>query len=297
MLPALGKPFVVRIMDRLRRIGVNQFVVVVGVDEGALASFLNTQWYPDVKVEFKLRAGGESLATILSEIVQEYPEPFIVTTYTSFAQANFPERLLNTFEKDGLDDLLLSVAPTTLSNVNPDAFEYALVEGERVVTIVRERPRGVPVMFLGEMAVGGPGFIEYLAKSSYLPFTNQLTDVFRGYMTYGGAAYAAEAAWLLPVKADIDLLTLNRHLLDEDQDAHILSEIHPSVRIVPPVRVDPSVSIGQGAKIGPHVYLESNSSVGQGASLSNTMVLQNVVIPAGAVVQDVIVSSRAHIRL
>jgi NDP-sugar pyrophosphorylase family protein len=42
MLPALGKPLVVRIMDRLYRAGIQKFMVVVGEDEGAVAAYLNT---------------------------------------------------------------------------------------------------------------------------------------------------------------------------------------------------------------------------------------------------------------
>lgn len=294
MLPVLGKPLVVRMMDRLRRIGVNKFTVVVGVDEGALAAYLNNHWYPDVKVDFTLRSGSDSLAALLSDITQEHREPFIITTYTSFAQANFSDRLVNTFEKDNMDGLLLSVAPTTLSHVNPNAYEYAVIEGQRVIGVSRER--STPALFLGEMAVGGLNFVDYLASQPHIPFTNQLTDIFRAYIAQGGVACAAEAAWLLPVKADIDLLTLNRQLLDEDQDAHILSEVPATVRIVPPVRIDPSVSIGQGATVGPYVYLESNSSVGRGAVLSNTIVMQNAAIPAGESVSDVIVTSRTRLR-
>ncbi len=296
MLPALGKPLVVRVMDRLRRIGVTHFTVVVGVDEGALAAYLNKHWYPDVKVEFVLRSGNESLMTILGDIAREYPEPFILTTSYSFAHAQLTENMVKNFQKESLTGLMLSGAATTLSNVKPTAYEYALVEGERVTAITRERPRTMPAIFVGEMAIGGLNFVEFLTAHPHIPFTNQLIDIFQAYLAQGGEGCLAEAAWLLPIKADIDLLTLNRHLLEEDQDAHILSEIPSSVRIVSPVRIDPSVSIGQGATIGPHVYLESNSSIGRGAALSNVVVLQNAVIHAGEVVQDTIVSTRTRIH-
>lgn len=291
MLPALGKPLVVRVMDRLRRIGIRKFVVVVGQDEGALAAYLNTQWYPNVEVDFVLRWSGESLAKILAEIARQHRQPFIVTTYYNFTHAHFPERLVNIYQKENVQGLLLGGAPTTLSSSS--VHDYAHLDGERVLSISRERQP----MILGEMAVAGSDFVDYLAALSPIPFTSQLIDIFRLYIEQGGAACFAEAAWLLPVKADADLLTLNRHLLDEAQDAHILSELPASVRIIPPVRIDPQVSVGQGAIIGPHVYLESRCSIGQGVTLRDAVVLQNAVIPAGDTVANMVVSSRARIRV
>ena len=92
------------------------------------------------------------------------------------------------------------------------------------------------------------------------------------------------------IDTDSDLLTLNRQLLDGGQDAYILSELPPSVRITPPVRIDPPVSVGQGAQIGPHVYLERGSSIGHEAVIREAMVLGGGKLPAREVVSNIIIS-------
>ena len=69
MLPALGKPLVVRIMDRLYRAGIQEYVVVVGEDEGAVAAYLNQHWAPNVSIEFIIQSKEQNLAKTLADIV------------------------------------------------------------------------------------------------------------------------------------------------------------------------------------------------------------------------------------
>jgi NDP-sugar pyrophosphorylase family protein len=139
--------------------------------------------------------------------------------------------------------------------------------------------------------------VDYLCGLTDQPamFNKHLADIFQQYVQSGGAANILETAWTLPIETDIDLLTLNRHLLEEAIDAHILSELPWTVQVIPPVRIDPQVSVGQGAKIGPNVYLERGCSVGHEAIVKNTIVLGQGAIPAGDQVADVIVSTRGRI--
>lgn len=78
-----------------------------------------------------------------------------------------------------------------------------------------------------------------------------------------------------------DLLAINRAFLDERHHAHILSAIPESVHLIPPICIDPNVSIGDSARIGPYVYLESGASIGEGAVLDNTLVLTGGSIAPG----------------
>lgn len=293
MLPALGKPLVVRTMDRLFRAGIQNYVVVVGEDEGAVAAYLNTQWLPNVNIEFSLQSSSSSLARTLADIARRREQPFIVTTYGSFVHANFPERLLKQ-NRDFEDALILAGAPTSLSKAPPPA--YAAVEGDQIRYISREKAENG--LLLMNLAVCGQRVIEFL-KGLVMntgTFSKQLLDLLQLYVQSGGAAQIAETAWSLQLEADYDLLTVNKLLLDDEQDTHILSDLPGTVQIIPPVRIDPQVSIGQGAKIGPRVYLEAGCSIGHHATVSNAIILQNAVIPARSTIHDCIISTRARIN-
>jgi mannose-1-phosphate guanylyltransferase len=296
MLPALGKPLVVRIMDRLHRIGIEEYIVVVGEEEGAVASYLNSQWVPDARIEFVMQASSDSLTRILADIARKRGKPFLVNSYNSFTHPHFPERLVKHME-DYRDALILSGANTTLSASNRSFFALTH-DNHRVTAIVSEPPTSRANMTLADLAIVGQEVIHYLTSS--LPatgnFSKQLMNTFDRYIRAGGPTFIVDTAWLLQIQTDSDLLTLNRHLLDEGHDAHILSELPSTVRIIPPVRIDPQVSIGPGGKIGPYVYLEGGCSIGRNATVNNAMILRGATVVSGETVMNTIVATRARVN-
>jgi NDP-sugar pyrophosphorylase family protein len=293
MLPVLGKPLVVRAMELLYRTGIQRFVVVVGEEEGAVAAYLSNHWLPNVKLEFVIQYSSASLMRTLSDIARHQRRPFVVTGYNTFMQPNFPERLLKHAQEAG-DALVVGCAHTSLSKSSVACF--AEVEENRIGTITRQKT-SVHSPVVTNMAACGEAFVDYLAAVTPTTgtFSKQVVDIFQSYIASGRTASFTEATWALQVEADYDLLTLNKYLLDDGLDTYILSELPSSIQIVPPVRIDPNVSVGQGARIGPRVYLESGCTVGAQAHLSNTIVLQNAVVPSGEKVSDMIVSSRSRI--
>lgn len=294
MLPALGRPMVVRLMDRLYRAGIRRYVVIVGETEGEVAAYLSTHWLPNVKIEFVLKLNGESLFRTLIDVAKQQAKPFLITSYNAFTHGNFPGTMLKRYSDEPSPELLLTGAAMSLSKGKRNW--YVRAESGRAVEILREAPEGKPIL-LTDMAICGQAFVDYLCGLTDQPamFNKHLADIFQQYVQSGGAANILETAWTLPIETDIDLLTLNRHLLEEAIDAHILSELPWTVQVIPPVRIDPQVSVGQGAKIGPNVYLERGCSVGHEAIVKNTIVLGQGAIPAGDQVADVIVSTRGRI--
>lgn len=295
MLPALGKPLVVRAMDRLHRIGIKEYIVVVGEEEGAVAAYLNSQWVPNARIQFMMQASSDSLTRILAEIARKYGRPFLVTSYNSFTHPRFPERLLKHMDDYG-DALILSGAFSTLSTSDRNFFATTQ-DKNRVTAVNAEPPTRGTKLTLADLAVVGQKMIHYLTTA--LPetgtFSKQLMNIFDRYIRGGSPAYVVEAAWLLQVQTDFDLLTLNKQLLDEGQDAHILSELPGAVQIIPPVRIDPQVSIGPGATIGPFAYLESGCSVGRDAVVNNAMILRGATVISGEMITNTIVATRARV--
>jgi NDP-sugar pyrophosphorylase family protein len=290
MLPALGKPLVVRTMNRLHRFGIQQFTVVVGDNEGAVAAYLNRNWVPNAKMEFILKSNHESIAQVLTRLVRQDNRPFLITSYNTFTHSQFPESLLK-LHKDHENELILSGAQTTLSKAEQQYF--VLREGPQVQAIVSQKPETKHKLMLADLALCGQAFVDYLSiRQGTGSFHKQLLDIMQQYVQTKGAATLAETAWILQISTDYDLLTLSKHLLDEGLDAHILSEIPYTVQITPPVRIDPQVSVGQGAKIGPYVYLERGCSIGHEATVRNALILEQASVPAKATIANAIISSR-----
>jgi NDP-sugar pyrophosphorylase family protein len=296
MLPVLGKPMVVRNMERLFRAGIHRYIVIVGEDEGAVAAYLNSQWLPNVEIQFIIQSLNNSLIRTLTEITHQITQPFLITSYNTFTHINFPEQLLNHYD-EGNEDLLLTVAPTSISKSSSNYLVQ--VNNQKIISINPSFDnRDTNSLIVGSLAICGKNFTDFMTQyyTNTNSFGKQLIDIFQQYIQSGGTAKIAETSWLLQIESDYDLLTLNRLLLDDGPDTHILSELPASVQIIPPVRIDPHVSVGQGAQLGPRVYLESGCSVGHHATISNAIVLQNAVITADSQIDDSIISTRVRVE-
>lgn len=291
MLPVLGKPLVQRVIDLFYHAGIRRYKIVVGEDEGSAASYLHSR-LPDAEIEFALQPSSISLTRTLSTVARQLMQPFIIANYNTFVHPNFPGRLLK-HHCDLKGGLLLSGSSLTLSNA-PVRY-IGITDGQQVSRILPEKPKDQShITLLANLAICGDEFVQYLSGLFLNTgvFTNQFLDVARMYLQAGKPVYVAESAWTLPVETDDDLLTLNRFFLKHQQDCYTLSEIPNTVQIIPPVRIDPQVSIGQGAQIGPRVYLEAGCTIGQYASVSDAIVLQNAIVPARQQVSNTIVSAR-----
>lgn len=295
MLPALGKPMVIRVMDRLYRAGIRQYTVIVGLSEGEITSYLHRQWMPDAHVEFALLQAKEPLAPLLSKIARKLDRPFLVGSYNIFSYDRFMDSFIR--EHDEYPEaLLLTGARMTLSALPPVRYAVTNEEG-RITDYTTTKTTEKTSFVLADQAIFGEHFVEYLKKDTDKQ-SPTLFDLVRQYQTQPDAlARIARTSWLLEVTSDNDLLTLNKHLLDDLSDSHILSELPYTVKIIPPVRIDPQVSVGQGAVLGPHVYVQRGASIGYGAKLRNSLVLSSGNVPANADLDGAIVTTRTTIQI
>jgi NDP-sugar pyrophosphorylase family protein len=293
MLPALGKPLVVRVMNQVLDHGIKKFIVVVGLNEGSVASYLNTSWVPDVELEFVLKSDYENLSTTLSQIARKIDKPFMILNYNTFAQPQFIGNALN-LSRQYPDSMILAGTKSTLSQSNHNAF--ATVIANRITDITStQSDNSTSEYLIANMAICGTHFIDFLKMMSKGKETaslqQQFIDILHLYTERPDHKITlSKTAWIMQVNSDSDLMLLNHQLLEDGRDAHILSEIPASVHINYPVRIDPGVSIGQGAVIGPYAYLESGASIGQDARVSHSIILNRASVSPQADVADVIIA-------
>jgi len=294
MLPVLGKPMVVRVMNQLLQEGIKKFVVIVGINEGSVASYLNANWAPDVEIDFVLKSDYESLSFTLAQVARKLNEAFFIVNYNTFTQPQFISTALSLAENHP-ESLILAGTNSTLSQTEHNA--YATMEGADVGEILSARPtNSESSQLIANMAVCGMHFVTFLQDLPRNVGTGslhqQFIDILHIYANFSGhRIMLGRTAWIMQVNSDRDLMLLNYQFLEEGRDAHILSELPPSVHVNYPVRIDPGVSIGHDANIGPFVYLESGASIGNGASIRRSMVLERASIPPDADIEDVVVSS------
>ncbi|MDQ7034424.1 MAG: hypothetical protein Q9P01_06185 [Anaerolineae bacterium] len=263
------------------------------MNEGTVASYLNKQWKPDAKIEFIMRT-NETIPILLAKAAKRIGDSFIISSYNSFSYERFISSFIKEHEANP-EHLILAGAQL---NLTPHAENYyAVLDEQRVTNIVTEKPaKDVRQLILGEIAVCGSHFVDYLQAldlqktSAYGKNLFQLAKYYAA--NHDAKVMAGETSWILRVQSDKDLLLLNKRLLEDSNDSHILSELPYTVKIIQPVRIDPQVSVGQGVVIGPHVYVESGSSIGYGATIKNALILEKSSVPANTQIDGGIMTRR-----
>ncbi|NLX11398.1 MAG: NTP transferase domain-containing protein [Chloroflexi bacterium] len=293
MLPVLGRPIIARVMDRLHEAGIKRFVVVVGQEEGGAASYLSGSWHPNAEVQFAIQAIPTGTVDALLMAAPYLTGPFLLTAVDNITSAQHVHNLIACFDRHP-DQL----AALSLLTATPDQIRRSsdvVIEDSRIVDIEEKpaEPRGQWASIM--LYAFSLRLLDYLPHVPVSPRgERELVSAIRAGIREGRRVGYAVADWRLHLTHELDLLAINRHYLQEGRDAHILSEIPASVQLIPPVRIDPKVSVGQDARIGPNVYLESGATVGPGAVLRDSVVLGNGVIPAHDTCQGAIVARRTR---
>lgn len=294
MLPVLGKPLVARVMDRLREAGIKRFVVVVGEHEGGVVSYLNTLWVPDAKLSFVLQTEPRGITHALSLAAPLLESSFLLTSIDHLTPSTQVQQLIRRFDSYQ-GDMVLSALSTLPDETPRGAVFTTSNKGAQVLTITdRVIEHREQIAFM--LYACGRRILDYLSPRVPITYADpELSAPIQALINDGGRVTFVNAEWHLPLSDERDLLAINRRFLREGRDAHILSELPGSVHIIPPVRIDPKVSIGLNAKIGPNVYLESGASVGHDAVIWDSVVLRDAVVKPGEILHNYIVSRRERL--
>ncbi len=295
MLPVLGKPIMVRVMDRCLEAGIKRFVVVIGEQEGGLASYLSHSWYPHTEVKYVLQISPTGSADALALAGKQIEGDFLVLAADTLPLPDHIPALIRRFNESKAD-MVISVTPASPAEIQQSA--EATLDGDWVTQIVEkpENPIGNQLAFM--VYAAKKEFLSHLSKVTFSKRAEkELVSGIQYLIEAGGKVAYQSAPQRYHFMKDTDLYKISKAYLDEGRDAHILSELPGSVTIIPPVRIDPGVVVGQKAKIGPYVYLESGSSVGEGATVMESLVLRNSVIPKGEVCKRQIISRSNRISI
>lgn len=288
MLPIMGKPMIVRVMDRFYEVGVRRFTVVVGEHEGAVASWLGHKWHVDAAVRFVPQGFKRGTAAALFAAHQLIDDPFVLTSTDNLVSKEHAASLCAYFDHHPGDMAGLSViySPHEISEsaaVILDPLGYAAYIAEKPGEGYQGALTAISVYALQPEVLDYLNGVEISERGEW-----ELTSAVMSMVDDGMPVGHVMAEWRHHVSYPEDLLAVNLRYLQEGRDAHILSDLPKEVDIIPPVRVDPGVSVGSGSVIGPNVYLETGTVVGQDVRLQNAVIL-GCTIGAGQILMDSLV--------
>jgi mannose-1-phosphate guanylyltransferase len=274
MLPIVGKPMIVRVMNSFYKAGIRRFTVVVGEREGSVAEWLSSKWHPDAQLAFAPQGHRRGTASTLFATRSLIDGPFIIASCDTLVPEEHVTRLCQYFEKYPVDATALSLyyAPEQVTGV-----VSVLLDPRGRVIYISEKKAGGHQAHMTALPIYGftPKVLDYLDRvpvveeSGERPLTTAIQMMIDDRLPVG----AIEAAWAFYLDTPDALMRASRHFLSQLKMPSLLSDVPTSVEITPPVHIDPGVIVGERARIGPNVYLETGSVIGYEAVLKDALVL------------------------
>lgn len=252
--PVLGKPMIIQAIEPLYRLGVHDFKVLIGVEDTIALSQLQRRWMPEVTIDVSMIMPEETRQQAIQRIYSSAKQDEKTAVVIGHNVFLDEETLANIVNGTGLE-IAVSADQTPIS--------CACLSADQIANLAQK-----------------PG---NMSLKEMLTTLSENTE----------ARYHT-AQWHIQVDTLADLYRLHQQLQDIQGDPYILSDISDTVKIIPPVRIDPQVSIGQGSTIGPYVYLERGTRVGYRAHIDHALILDRGTLDANETVSGVVISKNGR---
>ena len=290
MVPALGRPLVERALMPYAANGIRDFVLVVGADDEEIRRHFSDRSDLDVTTRFAVQEERLGMAHALAGAAHLLEGPFVLSACDSLVSVKHVGEVLCAADSA---DAVLSLLDVELELVARSASVE--LDGVRVRRIVEKPAPGEAIsntvslphyVFPQRLIDRLPG-VGRSARGEY-----EVQDAIQALIDDGGKVVGVRAAERRQVSTPEDLLALTMRLLREEvEPTHIApAQVGVGTNLVGPLRIEPGVVIGDRCEIGPHVYLESGSSVGNGAVVRESVALRNARVRDGQRVMGEILS-------
>jgi NDP-sugar pyrophosphorylase family protein len=292
LLPIMGRPMIVRVMDCFYEAGIRRFTVVVGEHEGGVAGWLSQKWHLDVSLKFVPQGFERGTAVALIAAQDVIDGPFILSACDNLISGQHARALREYFGRHPGDVAGLSViySPEDISE-----SAAVILDPTGYAAYIAEKPGEGYQAEMTAMSVFAfmPRVLDYLSAVRLSKRgERELTSAIMAMIDGGEPVGHIKAEWRHHISYPRDLLEVNLHYLREERDANILSDLPKDIDVIPPVRVDPHVSVGRGSVIGPNVYLESGTVIGQDVCLKNAVVLGRTISAGQSITDEVVNENR-----
>lgn len=274
MLPLLGRPLIARVMDSFYEAGVRRFTVVIGEAEGGVAMWLSQNWYVDAEVKFAPLGHQRGTAASLFAARHMIDAPFVIASIDVIVPSSFLKNFLSYFEdnNNAAAALCLFHAPDEIyeaAGILLDPLGQVMFIADSSLDMHQRHNVPLPVYAFK------PEILDYLMHSKVDGHSGgrSLAEIIQAMIDDKKRVGALQAEERIRVRKPEDLHWANKKMVSELSQPKVLSKLSDSVVLVPPVYIGEDVVVGDSARIGPNVYIEAKSKIGQGASLKDSVVL------------------------
>jgi bifunctional UDP-N-acetylglucosamine pyrophosphorylase/glucosamine-1-phosphate N-acetyltransferase len=285
MVPTLGRPLVERAMMPYAANGIRDFVLVVGADDEEIKRHFTHRSGLDVTVRFAVQIERLGMAHALAAAADVIEGPFVLSACDSLVSVEHVGEVLCAAENADAVISLLDVEAelvTRSASVELDGVWVRRIVEKPVAGEVTSNTISLPHYVFPRRLIDGLPRVGRSVRGEY-----EIQDAIQTLIDDGGTVVGVRAAERRQVSTPEELLALTKQLLREEVEPALIApaRVGEGTDLIGPLRIDAGVEIGDHCEIGPHVYLESGASLGNGAVVRESVVLRNARVHDGEVVE------------
>ena len=292
MLPVVGKPVIVRIMDSLAANGIIDFVVVVNPEDAEIIDYFRVESNYHRKTQIIFQQESLGMANALSCAAPLIHGDFLLSACDNLVSEKHINQLINTWKQNQRLSAILSCIEFEPERAG--STSTVKLDGQQVTRII-EKPAHNQVMSnicSLPLYLFSDEVLHHLKNVSISPRGEyELQDFIQMIINLKGRVLAVMADCRLNLTNPSDLLSINRFYLNQKSSIYSqpLDSNPKHYQTIPPIYIEGGTIIGNKSVIGPNVYIEPNCIIGNYVRLKDTVVLKGSIIPDQSTIQDQVV--------
>lgn len=283
MLPILGKPMVVRVMKNIQEAGIRDFILVVSSEDAEIITYF-AEHLPEYKFAFQKEPLG--MAHALNCAAPFIRGDFLLSACDSLLPPDHMAELIRTQRRD---DVSAALSLQRVDRSELSRLGVVEIEGSLVTKVVEKPPPSEAPTDIATLPlyVLPPDILDYLDE---VPLSSrgeyEIQDAIQMLIQREGGVRGVFTEERLDLTRPEDLLTINCHYLAQGRDAEVApTALRADTQVIPPVRVEEGITIGENCVIGPYVYLERGSELGPNVNIREAVVLKGAKVAEGTIVK------------
>ncbi len=301
MVPVANRPFIEHVILKLAAHGINDIVLAMGYKPDSIFSYFKDGAGPGIKLTYSLEEKPLGTAGAVKNAGGHVEDTFFVLNGDTFSDINYTDMLA--FHRRNK-----AKATIALSHVDdPTRFGVVETDEDRRVKAFIEKPGWDKVTshwINAGVYILEPSVLDCIPDNQFFMFEK---GVFPPMLERGEPvfAYTSKSYWI-DMGRPSQYHQLNCDMLEGlcSSPLHKAGNVsidpscvvHPSARISGPAVINGNCKISGDTIITGPVVIGRNCRIGKGASISNSVLWDNIVIGAGASVIGSIIANGAKIK-
>lgn len=290
MLPILGRPIVERVMYRLARHGIDDFILVVSPNDREIVRYFRRPGALG-QIRFAYQEEQMGMAHALRCAAPLIQGDFVLAACDNLVPARDVGRLLARWQGEAPLNALLTLMP-----VEPERLgSVGIVEqaGPWITRIIekpapKEAPSNISSL---PLYIFSPQILEDLDKIPLSPRGEyEIQDAIQRLIDRAGHVGGLMISRRATVTNAADLLAINLDYLRKLCDLVMPQAVGAETSLTPPLYIEGGTTIGPHCTIGPNVVIEHGCRIGDGATIRDALILRGARVPAGATVVNRVVA-------